>query len=177
MFIKKIIVSSYGTNCYFLTAEKTNETIIIDPGDEAEKIFDFIEKNSLIPKAIILTHRHIDHIGALEETKKKYKIGALDLKEGDKVKIGNEEIEVIETPGHTPDSVCFVGDRFIVTGDTLFNGSIGRTDFKGGNFDEMKKSLLRLTEYPDDFKIYPGHGLESTIGEEKKNNPFISDIF
>lgn len=177
MLIGKIIVSPFETNCYFLTDEKTNDTIIIDPGDEPEKIFDFVEKNRFKPKAIVLTHRHPDHIGATEEVKRKYGIEVLNLEEGAKWKIGEEEFTAIETPGHTPDSVCFVGNNFIFTGDTLFNGGIGRTDLEGGDFDEIKESLLRLMEYPDDSKIYPGHGPESVIGEEKKNNPFLSGIF
>ena len=158
------------------TDEATKETVIIDPGDEPEKIIELVNKNSLIPKFIILTHSHPDHIGAVESVKKHFGIEVAMVKEGDKIKIGDSGLEIIKTAGHTVDSICIVAPSVIFTGDTLFKNSIGRTDLAGGDNEKIKESLVRLAGYPDDFKIYPGHGLESIIGKEKKNNPFLADL-
>ena len=96
------------------------------------------------------------------------------VKEGDLIKLGDTELKFIHTPGHTPGSMCiFVGDNDLITGDTLFYGSIGRTDFEGGSFEQMRKSLERLPALDDEITIYPGHGEESTIGFEKRTNPYI----
>ncbi len=161
--IYKIIVGSIQTNCYVVARQSA--CVIIDPGDEAGKIIDAIKKTNLKPECISLTHSHFDHTGAVEELKKELNIQVSDP----------SFFEVIETPGHTKDGVCFVekNSKVIFTGDTLFKGSIGRTDLPGGNYAEMKKSLQRLMDFSDDFKIYPGHGEESTVGEERKHNPFL----
>jgi hydroxyacylglutathione hydrolase len=174
MIVKQIVVGPLETNCYLLTDEKTKEIAIIDPGDEAEKISNAIKDNNLKPKFILLTHAHPDHVGALSALKNELKIPFLKTKEGDAIKIGDIAIKVIETPGHTPESVCFIADKFIFSGDTLFKGGIGRTDLEGGDFNQIQKSLNRLMEFPDDFEVWPGHGEETTIGEEKKNNPFLT---
>ena len=96
------------------------------------------------------------------------------ISEGDILKLGNSEIKCIVTPGHTPGGVCFLVDNMIFTGDTLFAGSIGRTDFAGGDFDTIIKSIKdKLMELPDDTTVFPGHGSESSIGREKMHNPFL----
>lgn len=173
MIIKRIVVGPLETNCYLVADEKTKEAVIIDPGAESEKIFNAIKKENLKPKFILLTHRHPDHIGALEKLKEKLDIEVLEAKDGDKFQIGNLKIKTLGTPGHTPESVCFVVDSNIFSGDTLFKSGIGRTDLEGGDFDQIQKSLKRLMEFPGDFKVFPGHGGETVIGEEKKNNPFL----
>ena len=97
------------------------------------------------------------------------------MKDGDEVEIGETKLKIIETPGHTKDSICIVDEesKSIFTGDTLFKNSIGRTDLPGSDGGEMAKSLKKLMKFPDDFKIYPGHGEESTIGEERQYNHFL----
>jgi glyoxylase-like metal-dependent hydrolase (beta-lactamase superfamily II) len=94
------------------------------------------------------------------------------------IKFGNSELKVINTPGHSPGSVCFYSetDSFLIAGDTLFAGSIGRTDLPGGDYDEIKKSLKKLIALPDETKVYCGHGPDTTTGNEKLYNPFISEM-
>ncbi len=173
--IHKIVVGPLYTNCYLVVGEQSKECIIIDPGDEAEKIIAVIEENNLRPKQIILTHPHFDHVGALEEIKNHYKIPESTTKT---VFVAND-VKIIETPGHTEDGICIVfeKEKVIFTGDTLFKNTIGRTDLEGGDYNKIMESLEKLKKYPDDFKVYPGHGRETTIGEEKQNNPFLNDSF
>ncbi len=173
IIIKKIAVGFYQTNCYLVADKNSGEAVIIDPGDEPEQISAEIEKANLRPKFILLTHNHPDHTGALEEIKNLWSCDVLRLKEGEKIRISNLEIRVVETPGHTPESVCYIIDKNIFSGDTLFKQGIGRTDLEGGDYAEIKKSLKCLMEFPDDFRVFPGHGEETTIGEERKTNPFL----
>lgn len=162
MTVYKIVVGPLAVNCYLVVDEATKETFIIDPGDEPEKISDVINKHGLKPVLIILTHAHFDHIGALEQVKKEFGI-----------EVNHKDLEIIKTPGHTKDGICIIIGENIFTGDTLFKNSIGRTDLAGGDFNQIQKSLKRIMQYPDNFKVYPGHGPETTIGQEKQNNPFL----
>jgi len=172
MKIKRIIVGELEANCYL--AGSAGELIIIDPGDEAEKILAEIVRFKATPRSIILTHHHFDHIGAVQdiagqlkipifihEKEKKY----IDfseisyLEEGDEVRVGDEVLQVINTPGHTPGSLCLLGEKVIFTGDTLFKDGYGRTDFPGGSPDDMGKSLERLKKLiKPGMTIFPGHG-------------------
>ena len=97
--------------------------------------------------------------------------------EGSQIKFGDETLTVMHTPGHTPGSVCLLGEKLAFTGDTLFAMGIGRTDFPGGSINEMRHSLEKLVRLPDYFLIYPGHGPSSIIGEEKRSNPFLVSGF
>jgi len=101
-----------------------------------------------------------------------------DLKEGDVIKIGNSTLSVIETPGHTPGSVCFYDEKnkILISGDTLFRGSVGRTDLPGGDMNKLMNSLKKLMELPDETVVYSGHGPTTTIGEEKRTNPYITGV-
>ena len=199
MILKSVAVGAYQENTYFLIDEITKEAVIFDPGAEAELIFNIIERLNIKPKMILLTHGHFDHVGAVREVKNKYEIpfyiskededmrkvdtrlfGDIPevdgyLKDGDKLTFGNgKEIKVITTPGHTPGGICFLCENILITGDTLFNGSIGRTDFTGGNFNTLISSIKnKLLHLGDNIKVYPGHGVESTIGYEKRHNPYI----
>ncbi len=112
-------------------------------------------------------------IGAYECPKPDY-----DLKEGDVIKFGNTELKVIETPGHTPGGVCLYDEKnkVLIAGDTLFKGSVGRTDLPGGDAKELMKSLKKLMELPEETTVVCGHGPNTTIGEEKKSNPYITGI-
>lgn len=173
--IHKIPVGMLQTNCYLVADEKRGECVVIDPGDEADKIIDVITKNDLKPKVIILTHDHFDHVGALDEIKKFTACDVIDTQDADTIEIGDNTLKIIKTPGHTKDGICIVHEesRSIFTGDTLFKNSIGRTDLGGGDHNQIQKSLKLIMQFSDNYKIYPGHGPDSTIEEERKNNPFL----
>jgi hydroxyacylglutathione hydrolase len=198
MLIETFTVGLLSTNCYVANSQLTKEAIIIDPGlelpMEAQQIFDYIKEAGLKPKLIVNTHGHEDHtsgdaaiqseynipiyihkldVTALEDIEKNsYPLPVL-LEEGSTISFGNETIRVMHTPGHTPGSICLVGDRVAFTGDTLFAGGIGRTDFSGGSDSEMERSLKKMMSLPDTLLIYPGHGPTSIMGEEKRVNPFL----
>ncbi|MEM0078896.1 MAG: MBL fold metallo-hydrolase [Nitrososphaerota archaeon] len=194
------------SNSYVVFDPDLREAIIIDAGDEADKILRMIEKNDVKVKAIYATHGHFDHVLAVREVKEqlgcKFYIHREDLpllerasesymklfgeerlgppapdgyvSEGDIIKIGDYEMKVIHTPGHTSGSVCYVIEGAVFTGDTLFAGSIGRTDLPGGNLQKLIDSLTRkLLSLPEDYSVFPGHGPSTTIGIEKLYNPFI----
>ncbi len=202
MIVKTIIAGVYDENCYIAMDEKTKEAVIMDPGGSFDKIVDAIEKMEAKPKFILLTHGHFDHVGAVSELKEKYNIksfiseddekmiekkesafGPLSKADGyihdnDVFKIGNIEIKAIKTPGHTPGGMCFLIENSLFSGDTLFRESIGRSDFPGGNFNQLVDGIkTKLMILPDDIVVYPGHNASSTIGHERLNNPFLGDIY
>ncbi len=172
MNIKKIIVGELETNCYL--AGSAGELIIIDPGDEAEKIATEIVRFGATPRSIILTHHHFDHIGAAWDIAERLKVPILIhekekkyidfpevnyLKEGDEIKVGDEVLQVINMPGHTLGGLCLLGEKIIFTGDTLFKDGYGRTDLPEGSSDDMNKSLERLKKLIKPGTIvFPGHG-------------------
>jgi glyoxylase-like metal-dependent hydrolase (beta-lactamase superfamily II) len=197
-------VGSFAANCYLLACEETRQGVIIDPGAEARAILELVAREKVKIQYIINTHGHIDHVGANEEVRQaldvpllvheadgemckkphaslsafvgKLRLAAPDrlLNDGEKITVGNLTIEVIATPGHTRGSVSLFAGGALFTGDTLFAGSIGRTDFPGGSFEQIIRSIKeRLLIFPDDTPVYPGHGPRTTIGEEKKYNPFL----
>ena len=159
MNIKRIVVGSLEENCYIV--EKNNQCLIIDPGDEVQKIISNIDKEVI---GILITHYHFDHIGALDEIKNKYKVSINDYYEG-------FDYEIINTPGHTSDSKTFYfkNDNIMFVGDFLFKNGIGRCDLPTGNIEEMKKSINLIFSYPLDTIIYPGHGDKSTLKDEIHN--------
>ncbi len=172
MEVKRIIVGPLETNCYLSISD--NEMIVIDPGDEPEKILTEIKKIKIKPKYIILTHYHFDHTLAVLELKKKTEAKILIhekekdflnfsvdlyLKDKQKIKIGNESLKVIHSPGHTKGSICLLGKKEIFTGDTIFENGYGRTDLLGGSEKEMRESLKKLSKIlKPSMVIYPGHG-------------------
>lgn len=198
MIVKTILAGMYEENCYLLVDEDTKECGIIDPGGQAKRIGSAIKTLNAKPKYIILTHGHMDHVDGVVELAKEFNIpfyvskvdeeymekdntvfGTLPkasgyLKEGDTVKLGDKTIEVIETPGHTKGGLCFLVEDKVFTGDTLFQGSVGRSDFDGGDSRELIKSIKeKLLPLGDNVEVYPGHGPMSTIGYEKMRNPFL----
>jgi glyoxylase-like metal-dependent hydrolase (beta-lactamase superfamily II) len=199
MLIETFTVGSLSTNCYVVSSQQTKDAIIIDPGldfsSEADQIFDYITQAGLKIKLIVNTHGHPDHISGDAIFQEKYEVpicihrfdaasleslenanfpSAVLLEDGSSIKFGNESLKVMHTPGHTPGSICLLGERLVFTGDTLFAGGIGRTDFPGGSDSDMRLSLQKLVRLPDYFLIYPGHGPSSIMGEEKRVNPFLS---
>lgn len=200
MTLNKIVVGNLEVNCYILST-KSNKAIIIDPGEDFLKIDNFIKKKKLEPVFIINTHGHIDHIGADENFKLPVYIHSRDaeylsnagknlssflgspysfnaqiksLEDKDNIKLEELSLDVIHTPGHTPGGICLKCDDFIFTGDTLFREGIGRTDFPGASSQDLLQSInKKLLVFPDEVKIYPGHGPDSTIGHERKYNQFL----
>ena len=187
--LRKLVVGPYQANCYILGCEKTGECLIIDPGDEALRIIKEVSRNELKVRYILITHGHIDHIGGADElrriTKAPVWIHALDaqglgfspdahLIDGQKIPLGTYMLSVIHTPGHSPGGVCFQAPGVVFTGDTLFAGSIGRTDFTGGSHQVLVGGVLkRIFPLGDDLRVYPGHGPATTIGRERLTNPFF----
>ena len=199
LIIEAIPAGIYDANCYILVEENTKECGIIDPGGDSQRLISQIDKLNAKPKFILLTHGHMDHVGGVIDLVKKYNIpfyiskadeeymekddfvfGTLPkasgyLKENDILKLGDEIIKVLETPGHTKGGLCFLlNNDKVFTGDTLFNGSIGRTDFIGGSMSEIINSIKeKLLPLGDKVDVYPGHGDMTTIEHEKKYNPFL----
>lgn len=167
MKIINLKLGSLETNCYILIQD--NECIIIDPAAEFLRIN--LETKNLEIKAILITHYHHDHVGALNKFSN-YPIFDFKNKEG-KYSIGKFNFEIIETKGHKDDCVSFLFEKTMFTGDFLFKGTIGRTDFFDSNHLDMLKSLEKIKKYDKDIKIYPGHGDESTLEYEFKNNYFL----
>lgn len=192
MILETIPVGMLAANCYILGCKDTKEGVVIDPGGDASKILYKIEKLDLTIKYIILTHGHDDHIGAIDEIKEKTnapiaihkldkeilegenKLADLYLKDGDILPIGSIELEIIHTPGHSPGGICIFTEGIVFTGDTLFAGSIGRTDFYKGSMEQILSSIRnKLFVLPENTKVYPGHGPSSSIAREKNTNPFF----
>lgn len=198
MKIHVLPVGELGTNCYILADEASKLCAIIDPGDEAERILAQVQAEELQVKYILLTHGHYDHTTAvpqLYEALPEAEIyihqadshGAggrlfplasqvddlLLYDEGDSLPLGGLTIEVMNTPGHSLGSVVLrVGD-VLFTGDTLFAGSCGRTDLRGGDYGQMLASLRRLALLEGDFRVLPGHDISSTLERERKTNHYM----
>lgn len=207
MKIKALVVGPIMENCYVLYDEETLNGIIVDPGDDANKILDVVSKLKLTIKYIVNTHGHADHIGANKELGEalgaKLAIHADDvamltdpslnlsecgymgrpiisqpadiiLHEGDIIEFGNCKLTVIHTPGHTPGGICLVGEGVVMSGDSLFAGSIGRTDFPTGSMTDLIHSLkTKILTLDKNLKVYPGHGGATTIDYECQANPYL----
>lgn len=168
MGIKTLVLGYLDNNCYILTIN--NQSIIIDPAACGDIILKELGKNELL--GILITHRHPDHIGALDYILEKTKTKVYDLEEGFHT-IGPFNIQVIETKGHTEDSKTFLINDIMFSGDFIFKDTIGRTDLKGGNMKEMLKSIEKIKKFKD-CRIMPGHGEETTLNYEKENNGFFN---
>lgn len=175
MYIKKLVLGELEENCYILIKDKN--CLIVDPGDEFYKIDNYISKNKLKVLRILITHRHSDHIGALNDCIDKYKCEIIDYNSKSINIIKDFKFKIIKTEGHTDDSITFYfeNEKVMFVGDFIFLNSIGRTDLISGNIYKMKESIKKISEYDNDIIIYPGHGLKTTLGHEKKNNPFFVD--
>ncbi len=173
MEISSIKVGFLKCNCYLL--EKEGECLIIDPGDDYDKIKKYCRNKVII--GILLTHSHFDHVASVDNLVNDYNIEVYTLENFNEGvnRIGNFEFEVIYTFGHTMDSVAFYfrEDKVMFTGDFLFKDTIGRCDLLESNIEEMKKSIEKIKKYDDDITIYPGHGMKSNLGYEKKNNIYF----
>ena len=187
-------LGSYQTNCYLVWGENSDTCVVIDPGFEPQTVLLKAQQLGKKIEAIVLTHGHFDHVGGVKEIvqttgckvylcpeelqmSQQWTGGALTYthtySEGDKVELAGVSFRVLHTPGHTPGSVCLMAEDRIFSGDTLFQGSCGRTDLPGGNWSEISKSLKRLATLECDYVVYPGHGPATTLAEEKKYNPYM----
>jgi len=173
MKISKIKVGLLKCNCYLI--ENGEECLLIDPGDDYLEIKEFIKDKKIV--GILLTHSHFDHSASVDNLCDEFGYCVYSYKNLDegKFNISSFNFEVIKTDGHTRDCLCFYfeDEKIMFTGDFLFKGTIGRCDLLESNFDEMRESLIKISKYDDDIKIYPGHGTSSELGYEKKNNPYF----
>lgn len=205
MIVKVLVLGPIGANCVILGCEDTKEAVVIDPGDEGDKILNELTANKLTLKCIINTHGHFDHVGAnkrlkevtgadiyihpgdapmlehLEEMAVSFGMRMENsppadklVNEGDEIKFGNHSLKVIHTPGHSPGGISLLTGELLIAGDTLFYGSIGRTDLPGGDYSTLIASIKnKLFPLGDQVKVITGHGPATTIENEKRFNPFL----
>jgi glyoxylase-like metal-dependent hydrolase (beta-lactamase superfamily II) len=207
LIIKTLAVGPIQANCFILGCEETLEAVVVDPGEEADRILQALAESSLTVKYIINTHGHMDHVSANKRmhdvTGAPILIHSLDapmlnqvsdsaaawglkaenspapdreLQDGDEITFGSITLTVIHTPGHTRGGISLSAKDDVFVGDTLFAGSIGRTDFPGGSFETIKESIQqKLFKLGDDIRVHAGHGPTTTIGQEKRHNPFVGE--
>lgn len=176
MKIDIVKVGELECNCYLL--EINNKVLVIDPGDDSDKIIDKIANRDVV--GIIITHCHFDHIGAIDDLVNKYNVSVYDknnMNEGIN-KINDFIFDIIYTPGHKEDCICiyFKEDKVMFVGDFIFRGSIGRCDLPGGNIRDMITSIDKIKKYDKDIVIYPGHGDKTTLEYEINNNMYFLDV-
>lgn len=203
MKIKKIAAGVLAVNCYICFDEQNKEAFILDPGGNAGSIIEAIKELETKVCFVLLTHGHFDHTGAAVKLSRFYNIpiyinrndmdfiekrdqlfivdgldndtNILFVDETSTLNVGDLSIKCISTPGHTPGGMCYLIDNTLFSGDTLFDGSVGRTDFVGGNYDTLLRSIReKLLILSEDIIVLPGHGSSTTIGREKINNPYLN---
>jgi len=207
MNIRKIVVGQLGVNCYIISDDSSSQALIIDPGDEPEKIIEFIDAFGLQPKYILFTHAHYDHVCAAKELHDQYNAVIVMheqekityratakrciswgydpedfpeperlVKDNDTISMGAISFKVIHTPGHTQGSICILVENTLFSGDTLFKGSVGRTDLPGGDFGLLSQSLKKLTLLLPQTRVLCGHDGETSIAKEMRDNPFLKTM-
>ena len=198
----------FECNCTILGDPESRRAVVFDPGDEVERILATLAKHRLTVDHILLTHAHIDHVGAVAPLKREFGVPvlmhaddqqlydrldvqagwagmltpervAIDryLEHGETLSLLGLEIQVLHTPGHSPGSISFYLPALakVISGDALFRGSIGRTDLPGGNFDQLIRAIeSQLLTLPEETAVFPGHGPSTSIGLEKRTNPFLT---
>jgi glyoxylase-like metal-dependent hydrolase (beta-lactamase superfamily II) len=207
MAVRRFVLGDYDVNSYLIIDSQNMNCIIVDPGGRPRNLIDYIDGHNLIPKLIVNTHGHLDHIEGNGIIKERYNLqiavgeadsgmltdpvlnlsrfagkdivsppASINYKDGDTIDFGGGKIKVLSTPGHSPGSITLVAEDWIICGDVLFRGSIGRTDFPGSDFKTLMDSIFsKLLILPPETAVYSGHGPETTIGEEKLTNPFLKN--
>jgi len=198
MILDWIETTPYTTNCYLIGDEETKACALVDPGGSLEKLLDMVERHGLKLEKILLTHGHYDHVrevGALvdaapapglavylhpadvrEDDKRLYPplpCGFNWFEDGEHLSVGNIDVRVLHTPGHTAGSVTLLAEDVMLCGDTLFAGSCGRQDLTGGDGEALLASLAKLGRLEGDLKVCPGHGPMTTLERERQTNPYL----
>lgn len=207
MIMEMLTVGPFAANCYIVGSTSTNEGMIIDPGADTGTIMRSVQQTGLSISIIVVTHAHMDHVGALRKVQQKtnaqfaiheaekgfvfsapmrmltsFGVSPVEspprpdrlLKDGDLIDLGDLHFEVLYTPGHSSGGICLLGHGVVFSGDTLFKLGIGRTDFPGMSHERLIKSIgEKLMVLPDETVVYPGHGPATTIGDERRGNPFL----
>ena len=184
------------TNCYVVADEATGRCAIVDPGDDGAAVAQWLAQQQLTPAYLFLTHGHYDHVGGIADLRAEYPdlpvyVHTADTAlppqlsrglswthtydEGDTISMDSIAFHVLSTPGHTPGSVCLVAGNLLLSGDTLFAGSCGRTDFPGGSWQQMLASLKKLAQLEGDYTVLPGHGGATTLQTERDTNPYMKE--
>lgn len=202
--VHRLPVGDLESNCYLIVDPGTRKAILVDPGDEGERIAKWVEEKNAEVECVLVTHGHADHIGANRFVKEKWNapLGIHEkdsdclsdpminlsaffspftappadffVEEGAFDRWSGPSLEIRHTPGHSPGSISIVGDGWVICGDVLFKGSIGRTDFPRSNLHQIHQSIVeKLMTLPPETVVYPGHGPATTIGEERETNPFL----
>lgn len=202
MKVKAFPMGYIETNCY-VVSDDNGTCAIIDCDGNPERLYSYVAENNLKPTHILLTHGHFDHIGSVEEVKAKYGCQVyggreempvftnprinesafssnpialypdVQVSEGDVIQVGDLRFQVLLTPGHTIGCLCFTCQDSMFSGDTLFQGSCGRTDLPTGDWASITQSLRRLANLPGDYTVYPGHGPATTLSYERMYNPYM----
>jgi len=207
--IERLTVGDLEVNCYLVACRSSNDIVIVDPGDEADRIMKRVRELGYHVKMIINTHGHGDHIGGNDGlaklTQAPIAVGRLDapmlpdawlnlsapfgmnivsspanklLSEGDLIEVGSGKLKVFDTPGHTPGGITLLGEGFAIVGDLIFNGSVGRTDFPRGDWKILLNSIAeRILTLNDEVILLPGHGEATTVGRERRENPYLNGLF
>jgi hydroxyacylglutathione hydrolase len=210
MDVRMFTVGMVQENCYILRGDGSDRALIVDPGEEAPRILAAVEELGLTVEAVLLTHTHFDHVGAVapvaRETGAPVYVSEIErpvladimsyvpfpgfgpyesyeadhtLKGGERLELAGFEIDVLFTPGHSPGHLTFSipGERAIFSGDVLFQGSVGRTDLPGGDWNTLLGSIGTLVEsLPEDTTVYPGHMGITSLGAERRTNPFLAEL-
>jgi glyoxylase-like metal-dependent hydrolase (beta-lactamase superfamily II) len=205
MYLDVFADNSFESNCWLIGANGTEEAVVVDPGFSPDRVRELLDLGGKRPIAVLATHGHFDHIGsaaafcgddlplyihegdvlALTDTLAwgaGYETPPVPVKDvrtivgGDVLTFAGFRIEVVHTPGHTPGSVCFLTDGWVVSGDLVFAGAIGRSDFPNSDPAAMERSLRRFLELSDELPVLPGHGPRTTVGRERMRNPFLLEL-